>query len=298
MPSRVDQLCRFERIGLKWNPFRTVTSEEKREVYLADLYETIELADQVAFSDAPYTQIIARAGHGKSTFLAAIAAVLDDAGTRFKSHYLQPSLRTRVRVPEDDVRILILDEAERLTRRNLRQLVRWTSHGGRLIVSSHGDLSGVAADSRNPVTIRLTDVTSVGLRRYFDTRLRWAGSGEERFVLTPDGADWLLASSGGNLRVVAAVLYEFFQDVADAAARHSETTESQSMPFQVDSSRLEWLAAFAQRRAADEEAGNVPFSRLRLLAGVLREVTDKTCAWLSGRPSTPDPVEREFPIQR
>jgi hypothetical protein len=310
VPSRVDQLCRFERLGLKWNPFRTVAPLEKPDVYIPDLYQTSALARDVAFSDSRFTQVIARAGHGKSTFLAAVADLLSEADIPFDSLYLQPSLRTRVHAPQVDVRVLVLDEAERLTSPNLRKLIRWTHRGGRLIVSSHRDLSGEACGrpvSGGAVTIALPDITATGLQQFFLTRLRWADGSDDRFQLTADGADWLLSASEGNLRVAEAVLYEVFQVAADeivavpnsAASQDSAGSQNSAaargLPLRIDSEQLSGLKEFARRRADFEAAGNVPYSRFQILAHRIREVTDKTSRWFSGRTSTPGPAERELP---
>ena len=231
--SRIDQLRRFERLGLRGNPFRIPIPSERRDVYVPDLYGALELATQVASSGEAVTQIIARAGHGKSTFLAAVAEALDETDTSFESIYLEPSLRTRVPVPQPDLRVLILDEAERLTTRNLRRLVHWTRSGGRLIVSSHQDLScrlpGIEAR-----TIQLEGISRAALLRLFLARLQWAGSGEKNFQLTEDAADWLIEVSQGNLRVIEAVLYESFQAIADEFAR---PTSARRRPR---SSRFRW----------------------------------------------------------
>lgn len=293
MTARVDQLRRFARLGLKWNPFRVVAPQEKPDTYVADLFESNGLASQVATSDAAFTQIIAKAGHGKSTFLAAVADELDEADIPFERHYLEPSLRTRVASPDASIRVLLLDEAERLTHRNLRRLSRWTGEGGRLVVSSHRDLSGIVTGQTE--TVELPGLTTTALQRLFGARLRWAGSDDRAFEMTSDGADWLLESGAGNLRVVESVLYELFQEMAERAASQSTAEAIPQKVSTIDAQQLEWLRVFARRRAAEEASGDVPFSRLRLLARSVRETTDRTVAWFSGRASTPGPAERELP---
>lgn len=289
--SRIDQLRRFERLGLRGNPFRIPMPSERRDVYVPDLYGTLALATQVASAGEAVTQIVARAGHGKSTFLAAVAEALNEADTPVELIYLEPSLRTRVPVPQPDLAVLILDEAERLTTGNLRRLVQWTEGGGRLIISSHQDLSdrlpGIEAR-----TIQLDGISRAGLLRLFLARLQWAGSDEENFQLTKDAADWLIEVSQGNLRVIEAVLYESFQAIADEFARHPEKFETRPGPLIIDAARLNWLETFAVRRAADEQKGNIPFSRLRLIGQAIMAAKEKITALLSGRASTPGPDGR------
>lgn len=264
---------------------------ERRDVYVPDLYGTLELATQVASSGKAVTQIIARAGHGKSTFLAAVAEALDETDTSFELIYLEPSLRTQVPVPQPDLRVLILDEAERLTRRNFRRLVRWTQGGCRLIVSSHQDLSGRLPETEAR-TIQLEGISRAALLRLFLVRLQWASAEEENFQLTEDAADWLIDLSQGNLRVIEAVLYESFQAIADEFARHPERLETRPRPLIIDAARLDWLETFAVRRAADEQKGNIPFSRLRLIGQTIMAAKEKMAALLSGRASTPGPDGR------
>jgi hypothetical protein len=297
VPSRVDQLCRFERLGLKWNPFRVVAPSENSDVYIPDLYRTATLAREVALSDSPLTQVVARAGHGKSTFLAAVADTLEEAGISFESLYLQPSLWARVRVPGKNVRVLILDESERLSRLNLRKLSGWTRRGGRLIVSAHRDQfnSPFSGLPPCPATIAFPQITLDGLQQFFLTRLRWAGDVDQRFELADDGAEWLLFFSEGNLRVVEAVLYEIFQVAADELASHSDPSAIKPTRRRIDSENLKWLEDFAKRRAAFEAEGNTPFSRWRLMSQFLRKTTSRIVGWFSGRTSTPGPAERELP---
>lgn len=264
---------------------------ERRDVYVPDLYGTLELATQVATSGEAVTQIVAKAGHGKSTFLAAVAEALNEADASVESIYLEPSLRTRVPVPQANLRVLILDEAERLTRRNLRRIVQWTRGGGRLIVSSHQDLSRRLSGTAVR-TIQLSGISRAALLRLFLARLHWAGSDEKNFQLTEDAADWLIEVSQGNLRVIEAVLYESFQTIADEFARHPEQIETRPGPLVIDAARLSWLETFAVRRAADEQKGNIPFSRFRLIGQSIMAAKEKMAALLSGRASTPGPDGR------
>lgn len=241
-------------------------------------------------SEVAVTQVVARAGHGKSTFLASVADALDEADIEFRSHYLQPSLWTRLPVPEQAVQVLILDEAERLTKLNLRRLADWAGKGHRLVFSSHRDLSvGLFPLPAAVRTISLPAVSSAGLQKIFRVRLQWAGDSLGRFLLTEDAASWLKDVSGGNLRVVQATLYEAIQEIAEEATRNPQSV-SQTDSFILDETRLRWLETFARRRAVDEEAGNTPFSRWRLLKQAVTAVTGRMAARLSGHVSTPDPA--------
>jgi hypothetical protein len=303
MRSRIDQLTRFERLQLKWNPFRVIAAYEKADVYLPDLYHPSGLASQVAKSDEPFTQVIADAGHGKSTFLAAVGHAFLEQDTPIESTYLQPTLLTRVQVPNPETRILILDEAERLTKRNLRKLIRWTERGGRLIVTSHTDLycrayarsASRKCARRNAATIRLPDVTAAGLQKLFRERVCWAAIAECRSELTTDGARWLLDASNGNLRTVEAILYELFQLEAESIVSDSDSPTGCRTALLVDERHLQKYSGLAKDLVCFEDGGNIPFSRIRLLVNAAQAGKDKTFALLSGQFSKPNPIERRFP---
>lgn len=249
--NRDRRLRHFERLGLRWNPFRIPRPEERSLAYLPDLYDATATAADIANSDASVTQIIADSGHGKSTLLAAVLEELDQADVKYKFHYLQPTLFARVAVPASEIRVLVVDEFERLTRWNRRRLVRWTQRGHRLIVSTHRDLR---RSMNSPVaTVRLSTITVDGLQRYFTMRVEWASGDIGQFELTDDAIHWLLQKTGGNLRVVDAVLYESFQ----TATPHERLV--------IDAERLRPFEAFARERAEFDAQGNLPPGPLRRL---------------------------------
>ena len=254
--SRLNQLRRFERLGLKWNPFRVVRPRERRDVFLPALYDSTASAFDIAHSAAPLTQIIADSGHGKSTLLAAVIQELQTADTVFESHYLPPSLSARVATPARRIQVLVIDEFERLTRLNRYQLRRWAERGHRLIVSTHRDL-GVQSSAVE--TVRLSTVSDDGLQRYFEKRIGWAGGDIAHSQLTADATSWLLRVTAGNLRVVDAVLYEVFQRAEPDG------------PLIIDTDCLRFFEDCARERAEFDALGNLPPSPLRRLKCVFSQ---------------------------
>lgn len=249
---RHDQLHRFDRLGLKWNPFRVVRPDEVEAVYVNDLYDGIEQATAVATGSVKFTQVIAPAGHGKSTFLRATATALFVQDVCFEWHYLPRTLFSRVPIPASEVSVLIIDEVERLSRSNLRKLIRWCDRdSGRLVMSTHNDLS-----SRFPSdvqTIELPGISAESLQRLFESRVRWAAGETARFSLSADAANWLVEVSRRNVRVIEAVLYEIFQRADD------------SEPLQITKVNLEPWREFAEERAATEaECRHSLMSRIAL----------------------------------
>lgn len=259
--QRHKQLLRFEQFGLRWNPFRIVRSDEAAAVYVNDLYDGIEQATAIAAAEVKFSQIIAPVGHGKSTFLRAIGAAFSEIGLSFEWCYLKPSLISRVPTPVSGTDVLIIDEAERLSRSNLGKLIRWCDrNAGRLIMSTHHDLT-----SRFPgdvLTVELPGITEGSLQRLFDTRIRWSGGDSKQFKLAPDAATWLIRNSGHNVRVIEAVLYEAFQ-----AAHNGQT-------LCVTQQALEPWRRFATERAAQEaQDQNSLLSRIRF---TFKELSGRT----------------------
>lgn len=254
--ARHAQLHRFEQLGLRWNPFRVVRPDERADVFLPDLYRSTDSAEVIAKSRAPFTQIIADSGHGKSTLLAAVTDTLDDFDVAYEKYYLPPALFARVATPTGNVRVLVIDEVERLTHWNRYRLLRWTARGNRLIVSTHCDLSQTFAGSA--VTVRIPEITDDGLQRYFQRRISWAGGDAERFRLTTAATAWLLRVTSGNLRVVEAVLYEVLQSAVPGEQ------------LVIDVDQLAPHENFARQRTAVEALGNLPPTLWRRLRWAIR----------------------------
>ena len=258
MPNRTGQLKRFEQFGLKWNPFRLVAQKELADVYVPDLHDSQNLASQISGSRIPVTQIIARTGHGKSTLLLAVRDELESREVENRLIYIEPAMLSRVALPSEDVRVLILDEAERLTKNNFWRLIRWTSDGRRLVFSTHNDL--LRDQSRSDFTsFELPQLTAENVVQFFETRCKWASISAD-LTLDSRAAEWLVKNCGGNIRIIEAVFYEAFQTRLNLPA---ESLEQGTWHVLVDD--LEWLGDFARRRVANEELGNVPFSRTRLV---------------------------------
>jgi hypothetical protein len=209
------RLRRFHDLGLKWNPYRVATADELRGFYVPDA-SGAAIASEIARSAERFTQIIGEAGWGKSTLLAAVRNELSAAGVAFQHVYLGPQGPFLVDPPQPPVRHLLIDEAQRLSRRGRRIAGRWLQSevDRRLIVTTHEDLRGSVAET--PVTISLRTVDVASLPRLFRRRIEWAGGAPARFVLPPETAEWLIARSRGNLRFLEMVLYEFFQSIAPA----------------------------------------------------------------------------------
>ncbi len=243
-------------------------------MFVPDLYGTASHAAAIANSQKRITQIIANAGWGKSTLLAAVADELTANETPYEFHYLPPALFSRVPVPPRDVAVLIIDEVERLTRANLRSLNRWTEKGRRLVVSTHRNVFASIPDETQ--TIELPGISVDGLRRYFQSRVEWAGGDQARFVLSEDAATWLIELTGRNLRVIEAVLYEVFQK---ADANEQLIIERQHVkPF----------ADFAGDRAGQEAEGNQKPSPFRRLRWALTSLSERTGGPRPGQTSRPD----------
>ena len=209
--TRPQRLLRFAALGLKWNPYRVPTSGEQRELYvpLHDLPGCSAL--EIARGAARFTQINGESGWGKSTLLGAVRDVQFAEEIKYQDYYLSPEGPFCVKPSAPGVRHLLIDEAQRLSRRGRREIRKWLhiDANRRLIVTTHDNLDGEFGEPET--TIELRPIDADRLRQFLVHRVKWAGGDPERFELPLPTADWLIDRCGHNLRFIEMVLYEFFQ---------------------------------------------------------------------------------------
>lgn len=245
-PQRFPAVCRyrlerFARLGLKWNPFRVAEPAEICGFYTPPSDDAAS-ATEIAGSDVPVTQILAPCGWGKSTLLLAVAKRLREIPRDFWFTYIPQEGPFDVGVPSDGISVFLIDEAQRVARRNLRELFHWLEkqRSRRLIVTSHADLS--AETSLETATIRIPRVDPQRLERLFQRRIDWAQSGEAApFRLEAAAAEWLIDRCRSNLRLVEASLYEVFQQMTPSG------------PYAIDRPQLDAIAKTVDSLVAEAE---------------------------------------------
>ena len=184
------QQAAFTKHNLTRNPFGALTLHERGSLAVI---EPIEIA--------PFkpVQIIADAGHGKTTHLLALRAQHPKSLYEYVN---DPSLKTGTRG------LFLVDEAQRLSAAELKRLFRTQAL---LVLGTHADLT---EHSPHPLrTIRIASLSLEKLQAVVNARISAArrDSAEPVPMLTDIQLRGLMQRHGSNLRAIEASLYEAFQ---------------------------------------------------------------------------------------
>jgi len=199
----------FRRLGFRCNPFRRPTAEEwaSLAVLPGGLLEAVRGGGHV--------QVIGDAGTGKSTCLRGLAARFAGEGRRAGYECLAAGQRrpaTRV----GGLEVLLLDEAQRLTRRERSGLLEGLAAGRgrpRMVLGVHEDLTPLFARYGQPLlTVRLGRCPPSHAVAVLSRRLSYfALDDPPATAFSAEAAGYLCAALDGNLRRIDDFLYEFFQ---------------------------------------------------------------------------------------
>ena len=204
-------------MGLRGNPFRVAEPAELVRLYVGMSEDSEATADEIVQSASPLVQVIGPRGRGKTTLLLAVGDRLRRLGQPAHYVYFPPETRVRLVVPDPSTRVLLLDEAQRMTARAGRRARRWREQtGGRIIAATHEDLARFFGPEI--WTVHLPPADAAVITEMFDVRIEWAGGDRRRIRLLPEAAAWLAEHTGGNLRQVEEICYEVFQRVEPAEA--------------------------------------------------------------------------------
>ena len=210
MKSKMDQLQRFESHGLNSNPFRSLTRDELAESYTMLPSRTEIDLRAIAQTTSSLVEISAPEGWGKTTMLLALLDLFKQDGLSARYHYL-PRGRGDLFPDFQSLDVFLIDEAQRLVRRERRAVRRWMREGqGRMITGTHRywRTAGVGVLRYSIPALRREDVQG-----FFRRRLQLAG-GKHAIGLSDEAAIWL-GKSGKNLRTIERWLYEVFQHWPD-----------------------------------------------------------------------------------
>ena len=230
-------------IGYACNPFRALSIDE--EAALAVLPPAV--LDAFEGSSA-HLQILGERGRGKSATLLGLAAHAESGGLRVAYEYL-PEDADRFQADLATLDLFVLDEAQRLGRRERSRLLDAASGKLRLVVSSHANLSAAFARQRLPLqTIRLGGLGAEHARSVIERRLEQFALGDRpRATLASDAFAWLAATFGDDLRATITLLYEVFQALSE--------------PVAVDAERLRTVSGAAPGRTAGSGPDRGPSAR-------------------------------------
>jgi len=210
----------FRQLGLRCNPFRRLTDEESAAVGVVPG----KLLD--ALESGAHIQVLGAAGRGKTTCLLGIAARLAEEGKATAYEYLAAQ-QNRFRTRLEDLDGFLLDEAQRLPRRERARLVaeRNLSRGLRIVVGTHEDLTTLFAAHRLPLlTVSLDSVTAAHVAAVVDRRIEFFSlDGHPATTFSADAVRHLCDTFDYNLRLIDGFLYEFFQSSGKTGVVTSET---------------------------------------------------------------------------
>ncbi|MEO1171706.1 MAG: hypothetical protein AAFX94_06600 [Myxococcota bacterium] len=151
-----------------------------------------------------HLEILADAGHGKSSHLLALARVHPDA-----RYIYVPEGESRI--DTTPVPLLLLDEAQRVRSRLLRRLV---AAGTTLVMGTHEPMA-----PRLRTTVRrwsLPELTLDRLRAIVERRIDYARAAEGSCLqISDDTLLSLIAQFQGNIRAIEDALYDRVQDALE-----------------------------------------------------------------------------------
>ncbi len=203
--QRHERLERFANLGLTGNPFRVLEPHEFGAAFVP-YGERSELSvKQLLNLTTPLTEFFAAEGVGKTTLLRVLQQHWEEAGRQVEYVYLPAGRREKL--GETSAKILIIDEAQRLTWKERKRLVSWLADGrSRLVTGTHR----FWRSSRLRATrYQLPPLSLARVHGFFVRRLTLAGD-DGSFSLSDAAAHELLVE-GQTLRRIERWLYEVFE---------------------------------------------------------------------------------------
>jgi len=203
----------FYALGFRSNPFRVLTDDEWVDV--AVLPQAIKVALKGTWT---HLQVLGDKGRGKTTTLRVLHSCWLHTGRNVAYEYL-PEGQHRFLTEPQGLDILLLDEAQRLSERERRRLVRLATTqattGLQLVLASHEDLTSLFAQYHRPLTTLHIEADSVDvLDEVLERRLGYfALPNVPRAIMDRSAVEWLWHRYGSDLRSIERALYEVFQQI-------------------------------------------------------------------------------------
>ncbi len=166
MPAASSPGLAFAHLNLRWNPFRDLTRDEWIDLADADC---AGILNHLSGHDArPVVQLLGKKGAGKTSHLLAILRHRPEAA------YVHIPEGQRREIPE--ARLILIDEAQRLTRRQKRHLFRSDTP---LVLGTHTDFSArLTRCGRSVLSVHVhRQMTVERLHRLINARIAWSRRG-------------------------------------------------------------------------------------------------------------------------
>jgi len=222
----------FEHLNLRWNPFGEVSPEERGRLAVLDIERFVPRLAKPGFA----VEFVGDCGRGKSTRLRYLWDHFEDAPYMrvaelpqtgfFRNRFSKNSLPTHGKLPKEILAtswpLLFLDEAQFLSRRQRRRLIKPTSS---FAVATHESLAadfkraGLEYESVEVAGISVELVDSIIKRR-----IEWARRAPGPVPSVSRAAiEGLIERHDDHIRGMERHLYEVFQkltEVCDVEMQH------------------------------------------------------------------------------
>ncbi len=201
------QFLHFQRLGLRRNPFGSLTQADEDALLLP----IPEIETWLQSSDS--LQLMGEKGRGKTSLLRATLHRITQQGQRFAYESL-PEGQRHLSTPLNGLDGVALDEAQRLTAWQKHRLF-WQMRGRRLLITTHDDLSVWFRLYGLPYrTVHVAQfITSARMAEMLTRRIQFFAheAGGPHVFLSDEAGAWLWARYGDDVRGTEQALYEVFQ---------------------------------------------------------------------------------------
>jgi len=198
------------KLGYRSNPFRALTLDEWQQIAILpkDLEQLIE-------SPPPLTQVLGEKGTGKTSTLLALQAAFQERSILASYEYI-PIGKDDFATKVEDVPVLLLDEAQRLSPRSRKRLlssITTKDSGANIFLSTHEDLRIEADDLNLPIlTVDLNREDRVFVASMIECRLQFFQKRDLHGIRPSEAAlTHVIEACGSDLRKLESLLYEAYQ---------------------------------------------------------------------------------------
>lgn len=213
------QFTRFQRLGLKRNPFGSLTQAEE-DALLIPIPEIETWANS-----RKSLQLMGERGRGKTSLLRSLLHQLTAKGQRYPYESL-PEGKHFLSIPLHwPFEGIALDEAQRLSLWQKHRLF-WHMRGKRLLITTHEDLRlwfrlyGLSYETVHVAQF----ITPARVADILARRIAFfALDGGAQVSLSQEALDWLWRRYGDDVRGTEQALYEVFQQIEVPGPLSAET---------------------------------------------------------------------------